>query len=191
MDATLKSALTAAVGVVLGAGLTGITVFLNGWLQRQWDKERWSRERKENAYIEALNKLTLSQRKPVKYTKSDGQLVKPERADEGDAFVEKVSYDGAMASLQHVPTWMTMVQAYSSETARDKIKPFRERITRVFRQLKTSEQTAWPAPTGEKMIEVGEMSQAIEGALDVIIACSEIELVGKRCLLQKLFRCST
>ncbi len=156
--------------VPLGMGVFIALLTLYG-INRQvkWQDKRWRADRKEKAYLECLTQLSWSQRTPVSV---------PDEGDKGGPEVdclEKESYLGAMASFQHVPTWLIMVGNFSSNASRDRIQPHREEIIKIFRQLKLTERDIIKYRGKEFIREFG-MSDAVKKAFLTVSACSEREL---------------
>jgi len=152
----------------------GIAAFLN-WLMRdginkqvQAKDNQWRADRKEKAYLECLTQLTWSQRNPVR-------VRDPQNPGSEVDCLEKESYLGAMASFQHIPTWLIMVQNLSSSSSRNRIQPHREEIIRIFKELKLTERDLIPYKGKEYVRELG-MSDAVEKAFLTVSACSEVEL---------------
>lgn len=153
--------------VALGMGSFVALLTLYGISRQVSSQEkRWRADRKEKAYIECLTQISWSQRTPVRVPDKDGSEV---------ACLERDSYLGAMASFQHIPTWLVMVQNLSSSASRAQLRPHRNEIITIFKQLKLNERDIIKSGGKEYVRELG-MSEAAEKAFLAVAECSETEL---------------
>jgi hypothetical protein len=178
----LYLAIAVGIATFVGALITAFINWLNARAQRKLEKEKWTaqedrenrslairqelekfkwfRERQEKAYTECLNYLVQSRTVPL--------------AHYAGGEIDVLDFLGRMQTLQYVPVWATILEAYSSSDSKAKI---RDASSLLMKKIDNARKAAQEAKEkGLETIPDNGFTEAIDTMLGVIIACTKSDL---------------
>lgn len=161
---SLLVAVSLAIAHFFGNRTIAQTNKLNAIAQREWEKEKWSREQTATAYKECLKHLSDSWHLP--FERPDGKKLQVK------------DFLGRMSSLKYVPAWAAVLESYSSEESRQKIKTSREELTVC---MKAALKDSLEKEEKELIPEHG-LTTAIDEMLREVISCAKKDLTQNNTL---------
>lgn len=153
----LYVAVALGISTLLGASFSALMNWKISRAQREWERERWTRERREGAYKECLNYLTQSRTVPFEGV--------------GGSLISCEDFEVRIKTLQYVPIWTTVLEAYVSEDSKRQIRSASKALFRCVEKVRAAVQDA-----NSGVVPDNGLTDAIDNMLKVIVDCTKRDL---------------
>jgi|GEM_PF-5971612 hypothetical protein len=188
MDVTTASyvAYVALIGVLISA----IVSLVNGiWTSRynarnlMWQKEQWTKNKKQEAFFGCLKCLGESMPLPIHEDQHPVSVVDQKYGTPREIYIDNDRFLGLMQSFQYVGSWLTIVEAYCSNDENAlRVSRARDKFLSSLNQVLHEEMTnikARPEGAGEKRYVRRDcgLSKAHKDAYECVMELASSELL--------------